>query len=99
MMTAMQAFGWCHQYSIAHLLLARDVGCELFTSGLDASRFTPVVRFGQSLHLGIHAHVQPHYGTATASLIWSCRSCELAMIVAMPAVRMVKMPAHEVVHM
>ena len=64
MMTAMQAFGWCHQYSIADLLIARDMGCELFTPGLDASRFAPVVRFRQSFHLGIQMHIQPHYGTA-----------------------------------
>jgi hypothetical protein len=57
MMTAVQAFGWCHQYSIADLLIARDMGCELITSGLDASRFAPVIRFGQSFHLGIHAHI------------------------------------------
>jgi hypothetical protein len=68
MMTAMQAFGWCHQYSIADLLIARDMGCELFTSGLDASRFAPAVRFGQSFHLGIHAHIQPHYGMAIISI-------------------------------
>src|SRR5215471_20308606 len=57
MMTAVQAFGWCHQYSIADLLIARDMVCELIASGLDASRFAPVVRFGQSFHLGIHAHI------------------------------------------
>src|SRR5215475_16134000 len=46
------------------LLIAYDMGCELITSGLDASRFAPVVRFGQSFHLGIHAHIQHHYGMA-----------------------------------
>ena len=64
MMTAMQAFGGRHQYSIVDPLIARDMGCKLFTSGLDASRFAPVVRFWQSFHLGIHPHIQPHYGMA-----------------------------------
>ena len=64
MMTAKQAFGWCRQYSIADLLIARDIGCELFTSGLDTSRFASVVRFRQSFHPGIHEHIQPHYGMA-----------------------------------
>jgi hypothetical protein len=69
MMKAMQAFGWCHQYSIAYLLIARDMGCELFTSGLDAARFAPAVRFAQFFHLGIHAHIQPDYGTAMYFLL------------------------------
>ena len=77
MITAMQAFGWCHQYSIADLLIARDMGCEVFTSGLDASRFAPVIRFAQSFHLGIHAHIQPHYGMAMylSQKIDRCRRC------------------------
>jgi hypothetical protein len=64
MITAMQAFGWRHQYSISYLLIARDMGCELFTSWFHASRFAPSVRFRQSYQPGIHAHIQPHYGTA-----------------------------------
>jgi hypothetical protein len=64
MMATMQAFGWFHQHSIAELLIAHDMSCELFTSGLVASRLTPVVRFGQSFHLGIHPHIRPYYGMA-----------------------------------
>jgi hypothetical protein len=64
MITAMQALGWCHQNSIGHLLIARDMGCELFTSRLHASRFASLVRFCQSYKPGIQAHIQPHYGTA-----------------------------------
>jgi hypothetical protein len=64
MTTAVQAFSRFHQHSIAKLLIAHGMSCELFASGLVASRFAPVVRFGQSFHLGIHAHIRPHYGMA-----------------------------------
>jgi hypothetical protein len=64
MITAKQAVGWRRQYSIGYLLIARDMGCKLFTSWLGASSFASLVRFRQSDQPGIHAHIQHDYDTA-----------------------------------
>jgi len=44
-LTAIQALSRRHQYAITELLIAHEVGREVFTSGLDASRLVPMVRF------------------------------------------------------
>jgi hypothetical protein len=45
MLPATQALRRCRQYPITEVLIAHDMRRELFTSGLGASRFVPVVRF------------------------------------------------------